>query len=258
MPGHWLLAKMGKRVLRPGGIEMTHTLLTGLQVGTGDRVVEFAPGLGVTAKLILGRSPSAYTGVERDETAARFTMDKLRGSDRVAVKVGSADRTGLPDASATIVVGEAMLSMNTQPHKEEIVAEAFRLLKPGGHYGIHELGIAPDDIPADRHAEIDKALSGAVHVGARPLTLDGWRQLMTNAGFEVVDCGAAPMHLLEPRRVVQDEGMVGALRILKNVALNNAARKRVLAMRRTFKRYRYHLAGVYVIARKPVDRSGHA
>lgn len=26
--GHWLLARLGKRVLRPGGIELTRTLLT--------------------------------------------------------------------------------------------------------------------------------------------------------------------------------------------------------------------------------------
>ena len=27
MPGHWLLARMGKRVLRPGGVETTGELL---------------------------------------------------------------------------------------------------------------------------------------------------------------------------------------------------------------------------------------
>ena len=27
MPGHWILAKLGKRVLRPGGLELTEHLL---------------------------------------------------------------------------------------------------------------------------------------------------------------------------------------------------------------------------------------
>ena len=27
MPGHWLLARLGKRVLRPGGLELTQRLL---------------------------------------------------------------------------------------------------------------------------------------------------------------------------------------------------------------------------------------
>lgn len=258
MPGHWLLARMGKRVLRPGGIEMTHALLAGLDIGAADRVVEFAPGLGATARLILARSPRSYTGIERDADAARFTTNKLGDCDGVSVKIGSADNTGLAGESATVVVGEAMLSMNPQARKEEIVVEAFRLIKPGGLYGIHELCIMPDEISPDRHAEIDRALSGSVHVGVRPLTRDAWRTLMTGAGFDVVDSGVAPMHLLEPRRVVADEGLVGALKILKNVALDNAARRRVLEMKGIFKRYRDHLAGIYVIARKRMAPSGRA
>ena len=49
MPGHWLLARLGKRVLRPGGSEPTRALLDGLAIGPADKEVEFAPGLGVTA-----------------------------------------------------------------------------------------------------------------------------------------------------------------------------------------------------------------
>ena len=52
-PGHWLLTKLGKRVLRPGGMELTQQLVRALDVGPNDDVVEFAPGLGVTAKLNL-------------------------------------------------------------------------------------------------------------------------------------------------------------------------------------------------------------
>ena len=48
MPGHWLLAKLGKRVLRPGGLELTRVMLKRLDIQSCDAVVEFAPGLGVT------------------------------------------------------------------------------------------------------------------------------------------------------------------------------------------------------------------
>ena len=41
--GHWLLAKMGKRVLRPGGKELTLKLVNELDIGHKDAVVEFAP-----------------------------------------------------------------------------------------------------------------------------------------------------------------------------------------------------------------------
>ena len=44
--GHWVLAKLGKRVLRPGGLELTRKMLSALSIGEEDDVVEFAPGLG--------------------------------------------------------------------------------------------------------------------------------------------------------------------------------------------------------------------
>ncbi len=31
MPGHWLLARLGKRVLRPGGLELTRHLVESLK-----------------------------------------------------------------------------------------------------------------------------------------------------------------------------------------------------------------------------------
>ena len=46
MPGHWLLAKLGKRVLRPGGLALTRAMLDRLNIQTQDSVIEFAPGLG--------------------------------------------------------------------------------------------------------------------------------------------------------------------------------------------------------------------
>ncbi|HQV18750.1 MAG TPA: SAM-dependent methyltransferase, partial [Gordonia sp. (in: high G+C Gram-positive bacteria)] len=61
MPGHWLLARLGKRVLRPGGRALTEQLLDDARLA-GAQVVELAPGLGKTAVSILGRSPAGYIG----------------------------------------------------------------------------------------------------------------------------------------------------------------------------------------------------
>ena len=110
MPGHWLLARMGKRVLRPGGLELTQKLLTELAIGANDDVVEFAPGLGVTARLTLLRQPPSYTAIERDRDAAATVEQYVAGPNQHCV-LGTAEETGLPDASATVVYGEAMLSM---------------------------------------------------------------------------------------------------------------------------------------------------
>ncbi|MDE0511451.1 MAG: methyltransferase domain-containing protein [Gammaproteobacteria bacterium] len=251
MPGHWLLARMGKRVLRPGGMETTRELLGQLKIEASDEVVEFAPGLGSTARMILAQSPRQYTGIERDEDAALFTRKHLADQPGIVVTAGSAEDTGLAGGSATVVIGEAMLTMNNQAMKEQIVSEAFRILRPGGRYGIHELALGPDGVSDEKIEEITGALVDAIRVGARPLRQQDWQAMMRKAGFEVEHFGTNPMHLLRPRRVIQDEGLIGALKIARNIATNPAGRRRILGMRRVFTRYQANLSAIYLILRKP-------
>ena len=249
MPGHWLLAQMGKRVLRPGGLQLTHQLLEDLDIRATDDVVEFAPGLGLTARLTLTREPVSYVAVERDAAAAQVVRGYLSGTRHQCI-TGSAEETGLPSACATVVYGEAMLSMQPASTKERIIREAARLLQAGGRYGIHELCLVPDDVADDIRQGIQRDLSDEIHVGFRPLTVAEWRELLQAAGFEVVSQHHAPMHLLEPKRLVQDEGLAGALRFAWNVATHGAARRRVLRMRRVFRKYQAHLAAVAIVSRK--------
>lgn len=44
-PGHWLLAGLGKKVLRPGGLELTRDMICQLRLEPQDDIIEFAPGL---------------------------------------------------------------------------------------------------------------------------------------------------------------------------------------------------------------------
>jgi hypothetical protein len=250
MPGHWLLARLGKRVLRPGGIELTQRMLEALHIHSGDHIVEFAPGLGLTAQLVLQRHPATYTAIERDEAAANLVRRHLSGRQQRCL-VGNAEQTGLPAESATAVYGEAMLTMQTPETKTHIVREAWRILQAGGRYGFHELCLVPDTLDEEIKKEIALALRQAIHVGARPLTVSEWKELLTAEGFSVLAKASAPMHLLEPRRFLRDEGVVGVLKFLWNVARDHEARRRVLAMRRTFRRYRAHLAAIMIVAEKP-------
>ena len=249
MPGHWLLARLGKRVLRPGGRELTRQMLNGLSIKSSDDVVEFAPGLGFTAQLTLNRKPASYTAIERDEAAANAVLQYLNGSNQTCL-IGRAEKTGLSDAAATVVYGEAMLTMQTPGKKQQIVQEAFRLMKPAGRYGIHELCLVPDDLDEDTKQEIQKALTDAIHVGARPLTVPEWRTLLEDEGFIVHTQATAPMHLLEPKRLIQDEGFWGALRFVRNVLRDSEARHRVKTMRRVFQTYEENLAAIMLVGIK--------
>lgn len=257
LPGHWLLARLGKRVLRPGGARLTTQLLekAGLP---GQDVVELAPGLGRTATQILIAAPRSYTGVEQDQDAARLVGKAIDGRGQCVV--ADASSTGLPDGCADVVVAEAMLTMQSDRGKSAIVSEAVRLLRPGGRYAIHELGLQPDDIDEQIATELRKELARTIKVNARPLTATEWCRLLESHGLVVESVGTAPMALLQMRRNLADEGIAGTARIVRNVLRDGEARKRVLSMRRVFGRYRDSLTGIAVIARRPAhtpEQSAH-
>ncbi|GAA1138058.1 class I SAM-dependent methyltransferase [Ornithinicoccus hortensis] len=246
--GHWLLAGLGKRVLRPGGVGLTRTLLAGARPEGAD-VVELAPGLGRTASEIVAAGPRSYVGVDRDPAAIR-ALTQLLGI-RGAVRQGDAAATGLPAASADVVVGEALLTMHGDRDKAAIITEAVRLLRPGGRYAIHELGLAPDSISDQIKTDVRQALARTIRVNARPLTAAEWQALLTSHGLVVDQVEYAPMALLQPRRLLADEGLGGTLRFAGNLLRHRQARRRVLAMRRVFRANRDHLTAVALVAHKP-------
>ena len=249
-PGHWVLAGLGKRVLRPGGLALTRELMAHLNPCDDDSVVEFAPGLGVTARIALAQQPRSYVGIEREPDAARLLQQEL-GNENVQFVLATAESTSLHSDSASLVFGEAMLSMQTPGKKQRILAEAFRILKPGGRYGIHELALLPNEIPDDERKAIEREMSTNIHVGVRPATLTEWKRILEEAGFHVDWEAQAPMHLLEPKRLLNDEGPLGVLRILFNLLRKPIARHRVLSMRRLFRKYASHLSAVAIVCTKP-------
>lgn len=99
--------------------------------------------------------------------------------------------------------------------------------------------------------EIRQALARAIRVNSRPLPVDGWRALLEAHGLVVDHVDTAPMALLEPRRIVADEGLLGALRFASNLLTQPDARHRVLAMRRTFRTHRAHVTAVAITAHRP-------
>lgn len=252
MQGHWVLARAGKRVLRPGGLELTRRMLDALAIGTQDRVIEFAPGLGATARMVLQRHPLAYWGVEREPAAAEYLRQHLSETPAKIV-LARAEESGLPSSSATVVYGEAMLSMQSQEHKNRIIAEARRLLAVGGRYGIHELCLLPDGISNLLRHEIQAAMSRDIHVGVQPLSQSEWKRLFEQNGLKVAWCGEAPMHLLKPWRLLNDEGLVSGLRFLFSAATDRGIRSRVQSMRRLFDKYQEHLGAISLVGVREPD-----
>lgn len=252
LQGHWLLARIGKHVLRPGGKKLTEHMLANADIA-GKDVVEFAPGLGLTTRAILERDPKSYRGVDRDPQVVDI-ISKLT-SEKATIPASCVQRdaadTGLESNSADVVIGEAMLTMQTERGKQAIIGEAFRLLRAGGTYSIHELGLQPGNLDESVKDEVRKALACSIKVNARPLTEQEWRELLEAEGFEVLWRGKEPMALLDMKRNIADEGIGGVLRILRNVLGNKDIRARVLNMKHTFDKYSNELTGIAFVVRKP-------
>ena len=254
LQGHWLLAKLGKKVLRPGGKKLTNWMIDNANP-TNKRVVEFAPGLGITAAEILDRNPKTYTGVDQDPDAATATTlstKQARLGIPTEVINGVASDTGLPTGAADLVVGEAMLTMQGEKGKTAIVSEANRILTTGGRYAIHELLLTPNNVDQTVADNLRKALATTIKVNARPLTATEWSELLENNGFKVLSIKVAPMGLLQPKQMIEDEGP-RVLKIMFNLARNPQARKRVLAMRKVFSENAQNLGAISIIAEKVSD-----
>lgn len=250
-PGHWLLAQMGKTVLRPGGIELTRRMLAQLGPTDHDTIVELGPGIGRTAEMLLAGRYASYTGIEPDPDARNRILTVTSGHHDAEVTTGTAQASGRPDGSASVVVSEAMLTMQSQPDKALIAAEVFRILAPGGRWAIHEMSLRPDEVDPQIATEISRALSRTIKVGARPLTVAQWSALFVEVGFEVEWVQHSEMHLVEPRRIIADEGLLGAMRFFNNVRRNPAARQRIMTMRRVFRTHQDNIAAVAMVLRKP-------
>lgn len=247
--GHWILAKMGKKVLRPGGKELTLKMIENLSINHKDNIVEFAPGLGFTASIALKKEPESYTGVELNEEAASILRKKIKGKNRKII-IGNAANSTLEPNSSDKVYGEAMLTMQSDKKKTEIIKEAFKILKKGGLYGIHELGLQPNEIDETIKSEIQRALAQTIKVNARPLTVKEWTDILEKEGFKVIKTETNPMHLLEKKRMIADEGFFRTLKIAFNILTHPKERKRILAMRKVFRKHKNNLNAVSIVAEK--------
>jgi SAM-dependent methyltransferase len=99
-------------------------------VELGDQTLEIGPGYGATLRALVDRA-GAVTAVEVDKPMAE-RLDRLYG-DRARVIHADGSNTGLPDTSFDSVVCFTMLHhVPTNRLQDQLFAEAFRVLRPGG------------------------------------------------------------------------------------------------------------------------------
>lgn len=228
---------------RPGGPAMARRALEGVGLAGGDRVVELAPGLGLTSEQVLERGPRSWTAVEPDPIGAEHLARALAGAGR-EVLVAPVDATGLEEASATVVLADALASTLSDEGAEAVLAEGARLLRAGGRLALHELAPAGDAGP-EAQADLEA-------VGLRPRAVDAWRALAERAGLVVVGSLAGPLALPGPRDLMREAGPRTALRITRELARDGSLRSSATSAREALERRSLDLRSALVVAEKPL------
>ncbi|MEM9291050.1 MAG: SAM-dependent methyltransferase [Acidobacteriota bacterium] len=250
VPVPWALTRLGRRVMRPGGMEMTRRMIDALDIGPEDRVVELAPGLGAASRIALENQPMTFTGIERDEVTAKLVRQVIRGARRCCVH-GAIAQTGLDASSTSVAYGESILSFQNEGRQRAILAEAFRFLQSGGRLGLHEIALTPEYLEQSRKDRIASDLLQNVDAEARLLTCGEWLEMLRSVGLEVEIIETAPLQSLTPLRLMRNEGLRDALRVFTSVLRSPAARKRFAALRDTLSQHRDVVSSVFIVAQKP-------
>jgi ubiquinone/menaquinone biosynthesis C-methylase UbiE len=108
--------------------------------GRVERIVDLGCGIGQLAMALKGRFPAAQvTGIDVGAPMLRYGHARAVGQDRpVRFVQALAEETGLDDASVDVV--SAYLLFHEVPARiaRQIVAEAFRILRPGGVFNVFD------------------------------------------------------------------------------------------------------------------------
>jgi SAM-dependent methyltransferase len=183
----------------------------------GEDVVDLGSGGGIDC-LLAGRAvrpTGSVVGVDflPDMVARASRAAAGAGLPNVRFVEGEIEALPLPDESADVVISNGVV--NLSPRKVRVLAEAFRVLRPGGRVAIVDL-VLEHDLPAEiqtHPAAWAGCLSGALSEVAlyKGLRRAGFRDVSLEplGGFGIAECALYPL-FAEPlldllRRLVPPE-----------------------------------------------------
>jgi SAM-dependent methyltransferase len=150
----------------------------------GEIVLDLGSGGGIDVLLSarrVGPAGKAY-GVDMTDDMLALARENQRkaGVENVEFLKGEIERVPLPDCSVDVVISNCVINLSTD--KDRVLAEAFRVLKPGGRFAVADVvvrGEVPPDIRRSAEAWIG-CIAGA-------LDQDAYRAKLMRAGFSDID-----------------------------------------------------------------------
>lgn len=152
-----------------------------VDVELGDQTLEIGPGYGATLRALVEWA-GTVTAVEVDKPMAE-RLNRLYG-DRARVIHGDGSDTGLPNNTFSSVVCFTMLHhVPTDELQDQLFAEAFRVLRPGGVFA------GSDRLPS--------VMFRLIHIGDtyNPIRQDELRTRLVAAGFGDIHIDVAGMRM---------------------------------------------------------------
>jgi len=155
------------------------TALTELNVG--EVVLDLGSGGGIDVLLSahrVGPTGKAYGLDMTDEMLALARANAERsGATNVEFLKGDIEAIPLPDASVDVIISNCVI--NLAADKSKVLAEAFRVLKPGGRFAVSDVVIR-GEVPA----VVRQSLELWVGCVAGALTEEEFLTKLRNAGFD--------------------------------------------------------------------------
>ncbi|WP_298836889.1 methyltransferase domain-containing protein [uncultured Roseobacter sp.] len=126
-----IAAAMEARCLEPAQVAIRKAYLSDLKLPGNARALELGSGTGHVTKdlLDLAGAETAH-GLEPSPVMVARAQETFGDDARLTFGIGDARRTGFEDASFDLVLMHTLLCH--VPGPEDVVQEAFRILKPGG------------------------------------------------------------------------------------------------------------------------------
>ena len=144
-----------------------------------EALLDVGCGTGFLIDLLAKQNPARYAGLDLSPKMIRVAEGKqIEGAEFV---IGSADKLPFPDCSFDIVT--CSQSFHHYPYPERAMAEALRVLKPGGLYILSDTGIGGVGGWIDNHILFRLARSG----DCRTTNRNGIARMMEKSGFAVTE-----------------------------------------------------------------------